>query len=217
MTDFVARRTIMVDTQIRPNDITKFNVIEAILHVAREDFVPVGKREAAYVGENIDIGRGRVLLEPRTLGKMLDVLDIRRDELVLDIGSALGYSAAVIARLAEAVVAVEEDSAMLADAAEALPAAEADNVILQAGPLADGAPQHGPYDVIVVEGGVAHLPEALVAQLKDGGRMAVLFQEGALGAVRIGYKIDGRMTWRHAFNAGAPILPGFEEHAAFAF
>lgn len=216
MTDFVARRTIMVDTQIRPNDITKFDVIDALLRVAREDFVPAGRREAAYVGENIELGRNRVLLEPRSFGKMLDALDIRRDELVLDIGSALGYSAAVIARLAEAVVAVEEDAAMLAEAQEALVLAEADNVILHPGPLVEGAPQHGPYDVILIEGGVAHLPEALIAQLKEGGRMAVLFHEGALGAVRIGYKIDGRMTWRHAFNAGAPILPGFDQHAEFA-
>ena len=93
----------------------------------------------------------------------------------------------------------------------------ADNVVLHQGALTEGAPQHGPYDVIVLEGAVAHLPDAITAQLKEGGRIACLFSEGALGVVRIGYKIDGHMTWRDIFNAGAPVLPGFEKHAAFTF
>ncbi len=89
-------------------------------------------------------------------------------------------------------------------------------MIVHTGPLsAGGAAQHGPYDAICIEGAVEHLPDGLADQLKDGGRMAVLFAEGALGVVRIGYKIDGRMNWRFAFNAGAPVLPGFERQAAF--
>lgn len=216
MTDFATRRTIMVDTQIRPNDVTKFPVINAMLAVPREDFVPTDRRETAYVGENIDLGRGRVVLEPRTLAKMLDALDVQPDELVLDIGAAYGYSSAVISQLAEAVVAVEEDEAMAAEAQAALSDAEADNVILHQGRLAEGAAQHGPYDVIVLQGAVAHLPGAITDQLKEGGRIACLFDEGALGVMRIGYKVDGAVTWRHAFNAGAPVLPGFERHAAFS-
>lgn len=215
MTDYAARRTVMVDTQIRPSDVTKFPIIDAMLSVPREAFVPRALREAAYVGENVDLGGGRVVLDPRTLAKMLDALDIRRDELVLDVGSALGYSAAVMARMAEAVVALEEEEALAAEAEGLLLEHGADNVIVQTGPLADGASEHGPYDVIVVEGAAAHLPPALTDQLKDGGRIACLFMEGALGAVRIGYKIDGHVTWRFAFNAAAPVLPGFEKHAAF--
>lgn len=215
MTDYSARRTTMVDTQIRPSDVTKFPVIEAMLSVPREAFVPEDKRTVAYVGENLDLGGGRVVLEPRTLAKMLDALDIQGDELVLDIGSALGYSAAVIARMAEAVIAVEENEAWVQEAQEALAAQGADNVALHQGALTEGAAQHGSYDVICIEGAVEHLPQALSDQLKDGGRMAALFVEGALGTVRIGYKIDGRMNWRFAFNAGAPVLPGFERHQAF--
>jgi len=210
MTDFAVRRTIMVDTQVRPNDVTKFPVIEAMLAVPREDFVPNDKREAAYMGENIDLGRGRVVLEPRTLGKMLDLLDIQPDELVMDIGVGLGYSAAVISRLAQAVVGVEEDEAMAAEAQASLSAAEADNVIIHVGPLSEGAAQHGTYDVVVLQGAVAHLPETIITQIKDGGRILCLFDEGHLGVARIGYKVDGAMNWRHAFNAG-----GFERHAAF--
>jgi len=205
----------MVDTQVRPSDVTKFPVIEAMLAVPREAFVPEEKREAAYVGENLDLGRGRVVLEPRTLAKMLDALDIQRDELVLDIGAAFGYSAAVIARMAEAVVALEEREAWAEEAQSLLAEHGADNVAVHVGALTEGAAQHGPYDVICIEGAVEHLPEALLAQLKDGGRMAALFIEGALGVVRVGYKIDGRMNWRFAFNAGAPVLPGFERHTAF--
>ncbi|BDY16586.1 protein-L-isoaspartate O-methyltransferase [Sulfitobacter pontiacus] len=181
MTDFTARRTMMVDTQVRPSDVTKFPIIDAMLKVAREDFVPVARREAAYLGENIGLGEGRVLLEPRTLAKMLDDLGVENDELVLDIGCGYGYSSAVIAHMAEAVVAVEDDEQMAKEAQETLINADIDNVIVHHGPLAEGAQQHGPYDVVIVQGGVADVPEALLAQLKDGGRIACLFMDGPLG------------------------------------
>jgi protein-L-isoaspartate(D-aspartate) O-methyltransferase len=216
MTDYAARRTTMVDTQIRPSDVTKFPIIEAMLSIPREEFVPATCREAAYVGENLDLGRGRVMLEPRTLAKMLDALDVQRNELVLDIGSGLGYSAAVIARLAEAVVAVESDADLSDEAQGILSREGADNVIQHQGPLADGAAQHGPYDAIIIQGAVCDLPMALLGQLKDGGRIACLFMEEALGVVRIGYKLDGGISWRFAFNASAPVLPGFEKQVAFS-
>ncbi len=215
MTDFTARRTMMVDTQVRPSDVTKFPIIDAMLRVPREAFVPARMREVAYLGENLDLGASRVVLAPRTLAKMLDALDIEGDDLVLDIGPAHGYSAAVIARLAEAVVGVEDDPALVEEAQRALGDAGADNVVMVEGALSAGAPDHGPYDVILVEGAVEHLPEAITGQLKEGGRIACLFSEDALGVIRIGYKIDGRMNWCDAFNAGAPVLPGFERHAAF--
>ncbi len=215
MTDYATRRTMMVDTQVRPSDVTRFPIIEAMLAVPREDFVPADKLEAAYVGDNVSLGGQRVVLEPRTLAKMLDSLDIRQDELVMDLGCGLGYSSAVIARMAAAVVAVEEQEDLAQDAQAALSRVGADNVILHGGTIADGAAAHGPYDVIVIEGAVEHLPESILSQLKDGGRIAALFAEGELGVVRIGYKIDGEMNWRFAFNAGAPVLPGFERHRAF--
>ncbi|KPQ20710.1 MAG: protein-L-isoaspartate(D-aspartate) O-methyltransferase [Rhodobacteraceae bacterium HLUCCA24] len=215
MIDFATRRVTMVDTQIRPADVTKFPVIEAMLDVPRELFVPEEKREAAYVGDNIDIGGGRVILEPRTLAKMLDEIDLQPDDLVLDLGSAYGYSAAVAAYLAEAVVAVEEDAALLHEAQSRLADYGADNVALHHGPLVEGAPEHGPYDAILVQGAVGRLPEAVAAQLKEGGRIACLFDEGRLGTVRVGYKVDGALSWRFAFNAGAPVLPGFEQLEEF--
>ncbi|MGR3320338.1 MAG: protein-L-isoaspartate O-methyltransferase family protein [Pseudooceanicola sp.] len=215
MADFAARRSTMVDTQVRPSDVTKFPIIDAMLSVPRELFVPDDKREAAYLGENIDLGGGRVLLEPRTLAKMLDALDIQPDELVMDLGAGQGYSAAVIARMAEAVVAVDAAD-RIGGAQEILSQIGADNVVLHEAPLDEGAAEHGPYDVIVVEGAAEQLPEGFLDQLKDGGRIACMFMEGQLGTVRIGYKIDGRMSWRFAFNASAPVLPGFERKRAFA-
>lgn len=205
----------MVDTQVRPSDVTKFPIIEAMLRIPRELFVPADKREAAYVGENVDLGGGRVVLEPRTLAKMLEAVNIQPDELVLDIGPGYGYSTALAAHLAEAVVGLEEDHDLAAEAERALAEAGADNAAIVEGPLAEGAAKHGPYDVIMLQGAVQHLPQAITDQLKDGGRIVAIFQEGALGVVRVGYRIDDQMTWRFAFNAGAPVLPGFEANRAF--
>lgn len=216
MTDFATRRTLMVDTQVRPSDVTKFPIIEAMLHVRREKFTPDDKLEVAYAGENIALAPGRVMLEPRSFAKMLDALALERDELVLDIGCGLGYSSAVLARLVEAVVAVEEDPDMAKDAEARLLAENVDNAAVLTGPLAEGAAKHGPYDVIMIQGGVGDVPEALLDQLKEGGRIACLFMEDGLGTSRIGYKRDGQMSWRYEFNAAAPILAGFEKAAAFS-
>ncbi|SNR25596.1 protein-L-isoaspartate O-methyltransferase family protein [Puniceibacterium sediminis] len=216
MSDYATRRRMMVDTQVRPSDVTKFPIIDAMLDVPREAFVPRDRAEAAYISENIDIGGGRVVLEPRTFSKMLDALDVGNDDLVLDIGAGLGYSSAVIAHIAEAVVAVEDDASRVKEALGLLSDHHADNVILHEGPLAAGAPEHGPYDAIIVEGGVEQVPQALIDQLKDGGRIACLFMEGALGVVQIGHRIDGAVSWRFAFNASAPVLAGFEKEFAFA-
>jgi protein-L-isoaspartate(D-aspartate) O-methyltransferase len=215
MTDFATRRVMMVDTQVRPSDVTKFPIIEAMLAVPREAFVPSARREAAYVGENLNIAPGRVVLEPRTLAKLLDALDVQPGELVLDLGCGLGYSTAVIARLADAVVAVEEDETLAAEAQRTLSAEGVDNAAVVVGPLAAGDARHAPFDVITIQGGVEMVPDALLAQLKEGGRIGALFMEGALGTVRIGYKIDGVVSWRQAFNAAAPVLPGFAAMRGF--
>ncbi|RZW06525.1 MAG: protein-L-isoaspartate O-methyltransferase [Rhodobacteraceae bacterium] len=215
MADYARRRSTMVDTQVRPSDVTKFPIIEAMLSIPREEFVPSGKREAAYVGENIDLGGGRVVLEPRTLAKMLEAVDIQPDELVLDIGAGHGYSSALAAHLAEAVIALEEVPDLAREAERALAEAGSDNVAVVEGALTEGAARHGPYDVILVQGAVQRMPETITDQLKDGGRIVVIFLEGALGVVRVGYRIDGQMTWRFAFNAGAPVLSGFEASRAF--
>lgn len=216
MTAYSARRVMMVDTQVRPQDVTKFPIIEAMLATPREVYVPAEKREAAYVGENLSLGGDRVILEARTLAKMLDAIDIQPGQVVLDLGCGLGYSSAVIARMAEAVVAVEEDEALAAEAQRVLAAEGVDNVAVLAGPLAAGCAKCGPYDAITVQGGVEAVPDSLLAQLKEGGRIAALFMDGPLGAVKIGHKSAGKVTWRFAFNAAAPVLAGFASRHEFA-
>ena len=209
MSDFAARRTTMVDTQVRTSDVTKFPVIDAMLTIPREEFVPASRRSVAYSGENLDIGHGRVLLEPRTLAKMVDALDIQPDELVLDLACGYGYSAAVMARMAEAVVAIEDDAELASEAEQRLSEAGIDNVAVLHAPLTEGAPKQGPYDVILIEGAVQDIPAAIVEQLREGGRVAALFVEGALGVARIGTRQNGQLSWRYSFNAKAPMLPGF--------
>ncbi len=216
MTDFAARRTMMVDTQVRPNDVTKFPVIQAMLAIPREEFVPAARRPVAYSGENLDLGNGRVLLEPRTLAKMVDALDIQPTDLVLDIACGYGSSSAVVACLAEAVVAVEDDEALAAEAEQRLAATEIFNVAVLAGDLAAGVPGQGPYDAILIGGAVEEVPQPLLDQLKEGGRIAAIFAEGQLGVVRIGHRLNGRVVWRYAFNALAPMLPGFARKRRFS-
>lgn len=215
MPDFKTLRTVMVDTQVRPSDVTTYSIIEALLTVPRESYVPDTLRNVAYTGENLAIAPGRVILDPRSFAKLLDALAIRKTELVLDIGCGYGYSTAVIAHLAEAVIAV--DTADLAAEAERRLLAQAvDNAAVLSGDLVLGAPKHGPYDVIVIEGAVEEVPPQIVAQLKDGGRIAALFMERNLGVARIGYKVDGAISWRPAFNAAAPVMAEFAAPRVFA-
>ncbi len=217
MIDYQAARIAMVDGQVRPSDVTLYPIIDAMLNVPREVYVPHEMRALAYVGRHINLEGGGVVLAPRILAKILESLDIKPDELVLDIGVGLGYSAAVIARLAEAVIAVEENSALAAMAETTLSEQSADNAVVHVGPLIDGAAQHGPYDAIVVEGGVQVIPDSLLAQLKVGGRIAAIFVDGPNGQCRIGVRTSAGISWDNVFDATAPILPGFASETTFSF
>lgn len=216
MTDYASRRRVMVDTQIRPSDVTMFPVIEAMLTIPRERFVPNRLVEAAYLGENLEIGTGRVILEPRTLAKMINSLEIGPKDVVLDLGPGFGYSTAVLAHLAEAVVAVEPEEPLVSEAEAALADTGIDNAAVIHGDLTQGAPKHGPYDAIILQGAIERLPDAIADQLVDGGRIACIFREDRLDTCRIGIKADGFINWRYGFNASAPVLPGFERNKEFS-
>ncbi len=216
MSDFAQRRTMMVDTQVRPNDVTKYPVIAAMLHSPREAFVPDNRRDVAYSGENLTIAPGRVLLEPRTLAKMIDALNLQPDDLVLDLGCGYGYCAHVLSQIAQAVVAVEANVTLAEEAEKRLREQGADNVAVVHANLDAGAPAQGPYDVILIEGAIEVLPDAIADQLNEGGRIVALWRDGGLGVVQLGHKIDGLIVWRYAFNAHAPLLPGFSRRPEFA-
>ncbi|WP_209427097.1 rRNA adenine N-6-methyltransferase family protein [Pararhodobacter sp. SW119] len=216
MPDFAALRRMMVDTQVRPSDVTKLPLIQAMLHVPRERFVPDALSEIAYLGENLTLSPDRVILDPRTLSKMLDALAIGPTDLVLDVAPGLGYSSAVIAQLAEAVIALEPDADLAAEAETALAASEIGNVIVVNAPAPGGAPRHAPYDAVIIQGGIERFPAEIEDQIKEGGRAAALFMDGALGTARLGIKRKGVLRWRDAFNSSAPVLEGFAREQSFA-
>ncbi len=205
----------MVDCQVRPSDVTRYTVIDAMLRVPREEFVPQTYRNVAYAGEHIPLANGRVLLDPRVTGKMLDALALTDDNLVLDIGCGFGYIAALCGQMAEAVIAVEADTDMAAQAVDILAAQEADNVVVVEAGLLEGAPTHGPYDAVLIEGAVEMVPESILSQIKENGRIAAIFMDGTVGQCRIGRMSGGQVTWRRAFDATATVLEGFEREKAF--
>lgn len=217
MVDFAASREAMVDGQVRPSDVTRYPIILAMLDVPREVYVPEALKPVAYLGEHVPLGDGRVVLDPRVFAKMLDAAEIGPDDLVLDIGCGLGYSTAVIAHMAEAAIAVEENPAMAAAAEATLTAQGVDNAVVKAGPLVAGVPAHGPYDAIVIEGGIETLPPAIADQLKPGGRIVAIFVDGAFGQARLGLKTGEGIAWRRIFDATSPLLPGFARTKEFEF
>ena len=134
----------------------------------------------------------------------------------MDIGTGLGYSSAIISLIAEAVIAVEDDSNLATEAEEILSDIGADNVVVQVSKLEDGAPEHGPYDVVILQGGIEEIPVSILKQLKNGGRIGAIFVEKGLGTAKIGFKLNDKINWRYAFNAAAPVLPGFFKQKDFA-
>ncbi len=217
MVDFKSARIAMVDRQVRPSDVTNYAIIESMLWTPREQFAPKAWRDVAYVGEHIPLGDGRVALDCRTFAKMLEAAQIGSDDLVLDLAPGLGYSTAVIGRLAAAAIGIEPDEAMADSASKTLNELGVDNAVISQGDPAAGDPDHGPFDVILINGAVETAPEALLQQLKDGGRLVAIWTEGALSQCRVTRRAGDAFTTRRAFDASAPILAGFEKAKAFVF
>lgn len=217
MQDFQAARTAMVDRQVRPSDVTSYPIIEALLWAPRERFAPKSRRAICYAGAHVEIAPGRVLLDPRVFAKMLDAAQVGPKDLALDLACGYGYSSAVLARLAAVVVGVEPDEDMARQAGEILADIEVDNAVVQQGAPEAGDPAHGPFDVIFINGGVEAIPGALLDQLKDGGRLVAIHMQGALGQCRVTVRAGETLTTRRAFDATAPVLPGFQKAAEFTF
>ena len=221
--DFSERRVKMVDGQVRTTDVTSAPLIDAMLSVPREAFVGAGQRDLAYIDEDIRISDGangggaRYLMEPSPLAKLLQLAEIDAGDMVLDVGCGTGYSAALLSRIARSVVALESDVA-LADAAKAtLSSLGCNNVAVVNGPLPQGHAGGAPYNVIFVGGSVEEVPEALLNQLAEDGRLVAVEGRGNSGVARLFFKAGGVVTGRRAFNAAIKPLPGFERMHAFQF
>lgn len=221
MSDFATSRQYMVDCQVRPSDVTDLGIIDAMLAVPRETFVPESKRQIAYLDLDIDVAADgqakRCLIKPAVLAKMLQAAAISGTDRVLVVGCATGYSAAVVAHLAAAVFATEPDAALAAVAARNLADLGLSNVTVSAAAPADGDPAHGPYDVIVMDGATEQEPRGLYEQLKMGGRLVGVFATGRPPRATLVARSPADYGSRVLFDASAPVLTGLERRPEFTF
>lgn len=218
MDDAAARRR-MVDGQLRPNRVSDSRIIEAMLELPRQRFLPAALASRSYLDEDVRLPRGRALLAPMTLARLVQLAAVRADDRVLVAGSGVGYGAALLVRLGARVVALEDDPALLAIARSALSAgAGAGSWRIVEGSPAAGWPPEAPYDVVLIEGAVPELPEPLAAQLAEGGRLvAVLRRPGEAGVAVLGRRVGGTFSTVEAFGATAPLVPAFVPAAGFVF
>lgn len=217
MNKFSAVRQSMVAGQILPNRVTDARVVAAMAEVPRELFVPEGLRGVAYVDEDIEIAPGRYLMEPRVFARLIQGAAIAAGDMVLDVGCGRGYASAVLARLAATVVALESDEGLAAMAGETLAQLEIDNAVVVTGELAAGYPEQGPYDAIFVSGAVDEVPEALTAQLAEGGRLVAVIGRGGAGRATLIARHEELLARRSLFDAALPPLPGFAIEPGFVF
>jgi len=221
MTGFATARQKMVDGQVRPNDVTDSRIIDAMLAVPREAFVPPSQSAMAYLDRDLDISEGatprRFLIKPQVLAKMLQAAEIKETDKVLVVGSAPGYAAAVVARLAGQVVATEGDAGQQAKAKAVLAELGLANVTFKAGAAADGEPANAPYDVIVLDGATEVTPDRLYGQLRNGGRLVGVFAATRPPRAMIVTHSHADFGNRALFDASVPVLPGLERLPAFVF
>lgn len=218
MVDFPALRTKMVDGQVRPNDVTDLRIIDAMGEVARENFAPDDQKPLAYLDRDLPLGAGRaprVLIQPMVLARMLQYAAIKPTDKVLEVGSASGYGAAVMARLAGSVVALEQDGDLAAIARRQLSGLA--NVAVVEASLVKGVRDAAPFDVIIFNGAVVTFPDVIADQLARGGRMLLVEEGGSAPWAKLYTRDDAGVSGRALFNASVPVLPGFEAVETFAF
>lgn len=217
MFDSAMARRMMVDGQVRTADVTNTDLIAAMLEVPRERFVPPALATQAYVDTDLDVGGGRALLKPMVLARLIQAAQVHGSDHVLDVGCGMGYSSAVLSRLAGSVVAKELDPALADGARESLAAVGAVNVSVVTGPLTEGWPAAAPYDVILLNGACEIIPDLLGTQLKPDGRLACIFGRPPSTKAMLFRLAEGRLVGRWIFDAAAPVLPGFVAPPAFVF
>lgn len=220
MIDFAEMRRAMVDAQVRANDVTDLRIVSAMMETPRERFVPSALSNFAYIDDDLLVKEGspaRYLMEPMVLAKLIQAAEITAGSLVLDIGSATGYSTAVMARLASQVVALEADEELAAQGSAVLLDLGLLNAAYVQAPMSAGWAKEAPYDVIFLNGSVDSVPQVLLDQLKPGGRLVAVVGRGRAGRATVFTHTTGGVSSRIAFDAAVPTLPGFEERQGFVF
>ncbi len=217
MPDFSAQRTNMVETQVRPNDVTDPRIHAAMRDVPRERFVPGARQALAYADGPVEVAPRRYLMDARSFSKLVQLADIRPGDRILDVAAATGYSSAVLGRLGGQVIALEQDADLVRVASDTLQSTGCVNVTVAQGALTEGAKASGPYDVIFVNGGVESVPESLLGQLKEGGRLVAIVQQGPHGRAHLFVRQDGVVGSRGDFDATVPELAGFKKPVGFVF
>lgn len=216
--DFAATRRTMVDCQILPSRVTDPRLIDAMMELPRELFVPDARKSLAYVDEAIDLGDGRYLMEPMVSARLLQTLDLKPGDVALSIGCGSGYNVALLGKIVDTVVAVEADGRMVKKAEAILSDLGIDNVAVMEGPLNAGAPKQAPYDVIFFDGAVDAVPEAISQQLAEDGRLVAMIKKpGGLCCAHYMQCNHGVVSGRDVFDASTPELPGFQREQAFQF
>jgi protein-L-isoaspartate(D-aspartate) O-methyltransferase len=221
MSGFSIARQKMVDGQVRTSDVTDIGIIDAMLAVPRESFVPVNQQALAYLDLDLDVSDGgspkRFLIQPAVTAKLLQAAEIVDTDNVLVVGCATGYAAAVVARLAAQVTATEGDSGLAERAKRILGLLGVGNVVVKTAAAADGDPANAPYDVIVLNGATEVAPLGLYQQLKEGGRLVGVFALASPARAMIVTHSHHDFGNRALFDAAAPVLPGLERVPAFVF
>ena len=217
MPDYAAQRWTMVESQVRPSDVTDVRIAEAMREIPRERFVPTIKRPIAYADENVEVVHNRYLLQPRTFAKLVQLAQIAPDDKILDVGCATGYSTVILAKLGARVIGLEQDADLVRVASDMVPAAGTSNATIVQGSLADGHRAEAPYDVIFVNGGIEAAPEALLSQLGEGGRLVAVVKSGELSRANLYLRQNGRIGTRVSFDAWVPLLAGFRHKVGFVF
>ena len=213
--DFPRMREAMVASQLRPNAVNDPRVVAAMARVPREAFLPADQRRLAYRDTAAPIAHGRAQNTPIATGKLLTRAELRASDRVLLIGAAGGYTAAVLAELAGSVVAVESDPALIALARAAL--AGYRNVELVEGDLAAGSPAGAPYDLLVIDGAIEHLPQALIDQVAPGGRVVTGLVDRGVTRLASGTRTAGGFGLAAFADIDCVALPGFARPKAFTF
>lgn len=215
MSDFDLARKQMVDNQIRPADVTDRRLLAAFETVPRHAFTPRSRLASAYGDCEVATSDARRMMSPRDMAKLIQAADVKATDMVLDIAPGRGYSAAILAKLAETVVALDDDEDGNGRISDLLSECGADNAVAIPGDVAAGVADQGPFDVIFVNGAVAEVPQAWFDQLADGGRLAVVVRSGPAGKATIFTKSASGIGERVVFDANASLLPGFEPKTAF--